>query len=277
MTATERLQVSGLSYEYREETRGQQFCVLDGLSFEVRSAELFVILGPSGCGKTTLLNLIAAFIPKQEGQILIDGVPKMKPGTDCVLVAQELSLFEWKTALDNVAFGLKAQALPRRERIERALYYLELVKLAESANKYPQQLSGGMRQRLALARGLAVGPKVMLLDEPFGALDRLSRREMQDEFLSVHQTTKLTSVLVTHDIEEAAYLADRLMLLTARPARVARILPVPLPRLPAAARRIDPDFLAFQHQVWNNLSSGGDNPERCQMQVVPAGKGARQF
>lgn len=229
--------------------------VLRDISFELAPGELLAITGPSGCGKTTLLRLIAAFIPPQHGEILIDGTPLRRPGVGCVFIPQEQSLFPWKTVLDNAAFGLKARGLPRRERVSLAIRYLELVKLAEFAHKYPGQLSSGMRQRLALARALAVGPKLILMDEPFASLDWQSRRSMQDEFLRVCELTRQTVVLVTHDVEEAIYLADRVMVLTPRPSTIAETIHVPLPRPRVAEQRFAAASLELQQRVCDRLGA----------------------
>lgn len=257
-----RLQVTGLSYKYANRSDpAKGFSVLRNVSFEVAPGELLIMVGPSGCGKTTLLNLIAGFLRCQEGEVLIDGVVKQNPIGDCMLVSQELALFEWKTVLDNVAFGLKAKSLPKTLQRERALSFLELVNLAECAHKYPNQLSSGMRQRLALARALAVEPKVILLDEPFAALDQLSRAGLQDELLRISDKTGHTIVLVTHDVEEAVYLADRLMILTGRPARIAETLQISLQRPKGPRQRHSKEDLMFRQHVWNCLKEVKENIE----------------
>ena len=256
-----RLQVTGLSYDYGNGAGpDKRFSVLNDLTFEVAPGELLSMVGPSGCGKTTLLNLIAGFLRCQKGQVMIDGVVKRNPIGDCMLVSQELALFEWKTVIDNVAFGLKAKSLPKAVQRERALSFLELVNLVDCGNKYPNQLSSGMRQRLALARALAVEPKVILLDEPFAALDQLSRAELQDELLKISDRTGHTIVLVTHDIEEAVYLADRLMILTGRPASIAETLHMSLRRTIGPGQRHSPDYLMFRQRVWASLKEEKEIP-----------------
>jgi NitT/TauT family transport system ATP-binding protein len=192
------------------------------VSFDVYGGDRFVLLGPSGCGKSTLLKAIAGFIEPVSGSILLDGVPVRGPGADRVVVFQEFDqLAPWKTVAENVAFPLRvAKKLPRAEARERALHYLHKVGLAAFAGAYPHTLSGGMKQRVAIARALAMQPRVLLMDEPFAALDALTRRKMQEELLQLWDEVRFTLLFVTHSIEEALVVGNRILLLSPHPGRV---------------------------------------------------------
>ncbi|GAB4248084.1 MAG: ABC transporter ATP-binding protein [Thermoleophilia bacterium] len=195
-------------------------------SFSVRAGELFCIVGPSGCGKSTLLNLIAGFDRPDQGRVLVGGEEVMRPDPRRVLVFQDHGLLPWRSALGNVELGLEVTGMPRRERRERARSLLARMGLAGFERTRPAELSGGMRQRVGIARALAVDPDVLLMDEPFGAVDALTRLRLQDELLALHRTGGKTVVLVTHDIEEAIYLGDQVAVMTERPGRVQAIIPV---------------------------------------------------
>ncbi|HWN69711.1 MAG TPA: ABC transporter ATP-binding protein [Haliangium sp.] len=199
--------------------------VLSGISVEVQPGELVCILGASGCGKSTLLRVVAGLETPDAGAVSLGGVPLQGPGLDRGLVFQEPRLFPWLDVAQNVAFGLsgRAEAEPAPARDARVAEHLRLVGLSGFERAYPHQLSGGMAQRVALARALVNRPALLLLDEPFGALDALTRAEMQDELLRLRAAERFTALLVTHDIEEAAYLADRVIVMSPRPARVAAI------------------------------------------------------
>ncbi|MEM3391620.1 MAG: ABC transporter ATP-binding protein, partial [Archaeoglobaceae archaeon] len=202
--------------------------VLDSLSFSVKEGEFFCVLGPSGCGKTTLLRIIAGF-EDYEGEILLKGEKIKKPGSDRVLVFQDYALFPWRTVIGNVLFGIESK-LPKQEALKIAKEMLKLVALEGFENHYPHELSGGMRQRVALARALVCDPELLLMDEPLSALDAQTRMEMQAELVKIWQRTKKTIVYVTHSIEEAVFLADRILILSKRPAKVRALLDVKLER-----------------------------------------------
>ena len=204
------------------------------VSLHITPGEFCTIIGPSGSGKTTIINLIAGFVLPTAGQILVNNVRVLRPGPDRVVVSQDYSLFPWKSVQDNVEFGLKARGLSRRERQLTAWRYLELVDLAEFAHRYPLELSGGMRQRVALARALAIEPACILMDEPLAALDIQMRQSLQDELLNIWGQARQTVLLATHDLEEALYLSDRVLVLTPRPGQVRAEIQVPFerPRLP---------------------------------------------
>jgi NitT/TauT family transport system ATP-binding protein len=204
---------------------------LGPLSLEVAEGEFVVLAGPSGCGKTTLLNLIAGFEPPSEGEIRVDGRPIAGPGPDRVMIFQEPALFPWLNVLDNVIFGLRQHThLSPAERRAIAEHYLELVHLEGFARAFVHELSGGMKQRVALARALAPEPRALLCDEPFGSLDALTRERLYAEFQELHARTRKTVLFVTHNTREAACLADRVLVLTARPARIKHVVEVGLPR-----------------------------------------------
>jgi len=201
------------------------------LSVEVGEGEFVVLVGPSGCGKTTILNLVAGFEPPTSGEVLVDGRPVTGPGPDRVMIFQEPALFPWLSVLDNVAFGLRQHAhLSAAERRAIAERHLEMVHLEGFAQAWVHELSGGMKQRAALARALAPGPRALLCDEPFGSLDALTRERLYAEIQELHSTTHKTVLFVTHNTREAACLADRVLVLTARPARVKQVITVDLPR-----------------------------------------------
>jgi NitT/TauT family transport system ATP-binding protein len=203
---------------------------LDGIDLDVEPGELVCLLGPSGCGKSTLLNAIAGFSPPTSGTIVANGRAVTAPGPDRAMVFQEYALFPWMTVEKNVAFGLEMAKVPARERRERVDALLAMLNLREFRDRFPKDLSGGMRQRVAIARVLAIDSPMLLMDEPFGALDALTRRNLQDELLRIWAELRKTIVFVTHGIEESIYLADRVVVMTYRPGTVKRVVPIALPR-----------------------------------------------
>jgi ABC-type nitrate/sulfonate/bicarbonate transport system ATPase subunit len=203
---------------------GKSTSVLDNLSLDVAEGEFLCLLGPSGCGKTTLLNIVAGFLGPTGGHVSVDGEPVTGPDPRRIFVFQERGVFPWLTVEGNVAFGLFR--LPNAERERKIRYYIKLVGLEGFEKAYPQELSGGMKQRLEVARALAVNPDVLFLDEPFGALDSITRLIMRGELLRIQRAEHKTIVFVTHDIEEAVQLADRIVVMTARPAKIQSIVDV---------------------------------------------------
>lgn len=199
--------------------QGGRFVALGNVSFEVRPGEFLVLVGPSGCGKTTLLDLIDGLSLADGGSILIDCVPVKGPGLDRGIVFQQYALFPWKTAKGNIEFGLEARGVPKAERAARAAHFLDLVDLADFGDRYPHQLSGGMKQRIAIARALSYDPEVLLMDEPFAALDALTRGTLQHDLLALAEELQFTLVFVTHSIDEAILIGTRLHLLSAHPGR----------------------------------------------------------
>lgn len=234
---------------YRAQT-GEQFLALDHVSLHVNTGEFVCVVGPSGCGKSTLLHLIAGLHRQSSGEIWLDGTPVEGPGTDRIMIFQEHALFPWLTVGENVAFGMKMKGIPRAEREERTRYYLRLVHLGKFENSYIHQLSGGMRQRVAIARALATEPDVLLMDEPFAALDAQTRDILHDELERIWAETGRTIIFVTHNVREAVRLGDRVVLLTFRPGRVKSEFSVDLPR----PRHLeDPEVAATAREVLDQL------------------------
>jgi len=224
-----KVALDAISLSYKT-TSGERLLALDNISLEVKPGEFLCIVGPSGCGKSTLLHLIAGLQPQTSGKVLVDGTPVSGPGTDRILIFQELGLFPWLTVGGNVEFGMKMKNISKTEREERAQYYLRLVHLSKFGDSYIHQLSGGMRQRVALARALATEPDVLLMDEPFAALDAQTRDLLHDELERIWAETGRTIIFVTHNVREAVRLGDRVALMTFRPGRVKEEFSVNLPR-----------------------------------------------
>ena len=225
---------------------GREVVALDGIDLAVAPGELVCLLGPSGCGKSTLLNAIAGFAPPTAGTLAANGREVVGPGPDRAMVFQEYALFPWMTVEANVAFGLELKGEPRAAIAGRVEALLRQLGLWEFRDRFPKDLSGGMRQRVAIARVLALDPPMLLMDEPFGALDALTRRNLQDELLRIWSSLQKTIVFVTHGIEEAIYLADRVVVMTYRPGRVKRVVPVALPRPRDTA---SPEFNILKREV----------------------------
>ena len=223
---------------------------LDFTSFNVYQGEIFCILGPSGCGKSTLLNLIAGFEEPTNGEILLNEKPVAEPAPACLKLYQQPSLFPWRSTIRNVEFGLEMKDMNGHERRDIALQYIRLVGLAGFEEKYPAQLSGGMKQRVALARALAVDPECILMDEPFSALDGITRLKMQQEITRIWEETEKTIIFVTHDIEEAVFLADRIAIMSPHPGRILEVLEVNIPR---PRRHVDPEILEKQREIFQRM------------------------
>jgi len=224
-----KVALDSISLSYKTGS-GERLLALDKINLEVQPGEFLCIVGPSGCGKSTLLHLIAGLQPQTSGKVLVDGTPVSGPGTDRILIFQELGLFPWLTVAGNVEFGMKMKNLPKTERHERVQYYLRLVHLSKFGDSYIHQLSGGMRQRVALARALATEPDVLLMDEPFAALDAQTRDLLHDELERLWSETGRTIIFVTHNVREAVRLGDRVALMTFRPGQVKQEFSVNLPR-----------------------------------------------
>ena len=243
------IRVEGVSHRYLP-ARGKPVLALDHVSLEVREREFLALLGPSGCGKSTLLYLVGGFLPIGEGIIEVGGRRVSEPGPDRGIVFQHFALFPWKTVRENVTYGLGKQGLPRDEQNRRAQEFIDLVKLSGFEDSYPAQLSGGMKQRAALARTLAIDPAILLMDEPFGALDAQTRILMQEELLSIWQRQRKTVVFVTHDVQEAVYLAERVAVMSARPGRIKEIVDTRF-SVSGPALFKSPEFVERVDHVWN--------------------------
>ena len=226
------------------------FTALRDLTLDIADGEIVTVVGPSGCGKSTAMNIVAGLVDVSSGECLVDGKPVNGPGPDRGVIFQQYALFPWLTVLKNVEFGLKLQGVRREERRERALHYLDLVGLKDFADAYPKTLSGGMKQRCAIARAYAVNPSVLLMDEPFGALDALTRVKLQDQLLDTWSKDKRTVMFITHDVDEAVYIAHRVIVLAARPGRLQEIIEVKLPFPRNEEVRLSPEFAEIRNRVW---------------------------
>lgn len=227
---------------------------LQNVTFEVEPYESLCILGPSGCGKTTLLRLLDCLIARDRGEIILDGEPVTDPRPDVAMVFQHFGLFPWKSLEENIAYGLTLRGKPRQEISRTVERYIQLVGLKGFEKSYPYQLSGGMQQRAGLARALAVNPSLLLMDEPFGSLDAQTRETLQEELSKILEQERKTMIFVTHSIDEAIYLGDRILLMTPRPGKIREILPVQIPRPRDISRvRSDPRSLELRAYIWEQL------------------------
>ena len=240
--------IDQVSHEYRP-ARGRSVLALDNVSLAVSDREFVALLGPSGCGKSTLLYLVGGFLPVEQGAIMVENQPVAGPGPDRGIVFQHFALFPWKTVLQNVLYGLEKLGLPRDERVRRAREFIELVGLAGFEDSYPAQLSGGMKQRAAIARTLAIDPRVLLMDEPFGALDAQTRSLMQGELLRIWQRSRKTVIFVTHDVQEAVFLAERIAVMSARPGHIKEIVEARFDKDDPDLMRT-PQFVEIVDHVW---------------------------
>jgi NitT/TauT family transport system ATP-binding protein len=241
--------IDKVNHTYRP-SHGRPVMALSDISLEVRPREFMALLGPSGCGKSTLLYLVGGFLPTEAGRIMVEGKPVKAPGPDRGIVFQHFALFPWKTVRGNILYGLERQRMPRAEREKRAQAFIDLVHLNGFEDSYPSQLSGGMKQRAAIARTLAFDPSILLMDEPFGALDAQTRSLMQTELLSIWQRTPKTVIFVTHDVQEAVYLAERVAVMSARPGRIKTIVETKFEnRNPSILR--SKEFVEKTDEIWN--------------------------
>jgi NitT/TauT family transport system ATP-binding protein len=236
--------VSGVNKIFSSDER--EVVALKDINLEIEAGQFVCLLGPSGCGKSTLLNAVAGFAPPTSGDIRADGKLIVGPGPERGMVFQEYALFPWMTVEQNIAFGLEIKGMPRSDREARVSALLDMLGMADFRSRFPKDLSGGMRQRVAIARVLALDSPIMLMDEPFGALDALTRRNLQDELLRIWAELKKTIIFVTHSIEEAIYLADRIVVMTYRPGTVKRDLVVKLPRTRDPST---PEFNALKREL----------------------------
>lgn len=243
--------ITDLDFEYQTGARSVR--ALDQIALEVRQGEFVSIVGPSGCGKSTLLYIIGGFIPHATGAISINGKKLTGPGPDRGVVFQQFALFPWKTVLKNVLYGMEKQRVPRAERLQRARDLLRIARLEGFEDHYPSQLSGGMQQRAAIARTLAVNPDILLMDEPFGALDAQTRSLMQEQLREIWQTTGKTVLFVTHDVREAVYLSERVAVMTKRPGRIKEIVDTGFPKKSEMSG--DPRFDEAVAYIWQQVRS----------------------
>lgn len=251
-TRTGEIRAENLRKQFLQ-SDGQVVVALNNVNAEIKAGEFVSLIGPSGCGKSTFLRLLAGLSSPDEGRFTLDGITITQPGYERGLVFQDPTLFPWLTIYDNVAFGLKVRNVHRNKK-KQVLDYISLVGLQGFEKAFPHQLSGGMAQRAALARALVNHPKVLLLDEPFGALDAFTRMNMQDELIKIWQERGTTTVMVTHDVDEAIYLSDRIFVMSPRPARIESILEVQIGR--PRARDL-PEFLNLRAKILKILDFAG--------------------
>ena len=237
----------------RFETPEGSLTAVDGVSFNVAPGEFLAVIGPSGCGKSTLFNIMGGLLDDYDGRVSVAGETVRGPHPSIGMIFQEESTFPWRTVLDNVAFPLEIAGMAKAERLEKARHFVELVGLDGFERRYPSELSGGMRQRVSMARTLASEPKILLMDEPFAALDEQTRLLLGDKVLQIQQDLKQTTLLITHNLTEAVQLSDRILVMTYRPGRTKRMVEIKLPR-PRSSEIVGSD--AFGHyvaQIWNDL------------------------
>jgi NitT/TauT family transport system ATP-binding protein len=247
----------------RQSAKRESFTAIRDVSFDVYPGEFLVIVGPSGCGKSTLLDLLGGLTQPTAGKITLDGKPITGPGMDRGIVFQQYALFPWLSALQNIAFGLEVKGLGERARTELAQKYLSLVGLDGFGHRHPHELSGGMKQRVAIARSLAFDPDVLLMDEPFAALDAQTRETLQGELVKIWQSSKKTIVFITHGIDEAVSLGGRVAIMTSRPGRIKNIVDIPESLRLAEDRREHHEFLEVRNNIWSQLR---DEVKRAQEQ-----------
>jgi NitT/TauT family transport system ATP-binding protein len=228
--------------------------VLDHVDLAMREGEFVSLIGPSGCGKTTLLRIVAGLLRPSHGEVALDGHPSMEPSREKAVVFQHFNLFPWRTATDNVAYGLELQGIGKRERAERARRYLRTMGLEGFEDHYPGQMSGGMKQRVGIARALVVEPRLLLMDEPFGALDALTREYLQGELERLCRDNRLTTLFVTHSLDEALFLSDRVVVMGSRPGRIVEEFEIPFERPRTASDfRSDPAYATIRGRIWELL------------------------
>lgn len=243
-----KLEIDGVTKSFNT-ARAGRVEALSAVSFTVGEGEFLTLLGPSGCGKSTLLRIVAGLEEPTSGEVRLDGRPIAGPGPERGMVFQSYTLFPWLTVRQNIEFGLELKGVPRSERRAVADRYLNLIGLSGFENALPKNLSGGMKQRVAIARALANDPEVLLMDEPFGALDAQTRTVMQEVLLGAWEESRKTILFVTHDVEEAVFLADRVLVMTARPGRIKAIIEVGLPRPRPFSLKTTPEFLHLKEQA----------------------------
>lgn len=246
-----KIEIEQLSKIYQG--RNGDVVALQNVNLMIHQNEFICVVGPSGCGKTTLLNIIAGLENSTSGSVRVDGKEVTGPGKERGVVFQQYALFPWKTVLKNVEFGLKLRGLSKQERGKKAEMYLELVGLKDFVHSYPKELSGGMKQRVAIARAYAVQPEVLLMDEPFGALDAQTRAQLQEDLLKTWETEKRTCFFITHDVEEAVILAQKVIIMSARPGRIKEIVEVDIPYPRNQSTKLDEKFVKIKNQIWSKV------------------------
>ena len=234
-------------------TRKGEMVALNGVSLDIHDNEFISVVGPSGCGKSTLLNIIAGLTAPTDGKVYCDGKEVTGTGTERGVVFQQYALFPWLTVKKNVMFALEMRGIKKQAALEEAMKYLEMVDLAKFADHYPKELSGGMKQRVAIARAYAAEPEVLLMDEPFGALDAQTRTQLQTELLNTWEHKKKTCFFITHDVEEAIILAQRVVIMSARPGRIKEIVEVNIPYPRNQETKLTPEFNELKNRIWSQV------------------------
>ena len=233
--------------------RSGEMVALNGINMDILDNEFVCVVGPSGCGKSTLLNIIAGLMEPTSGNVFVDGKKVQGTGVERGVVFQQYALFPWLTVKKNVEFGLRLKNLPEDEIEEIVMKYIRMVDLEKFTNAYPKELSGGMKQRVAIARAYAVNPEVLLMDEPFGALDAQTRTQLQSELLKTWQEERKTCFFITHDVEEAIILAQRVVIMSARPGRIKEIVEIDIPYPRTQETRMDPTFIELKNFIWSRV------------------------
>jgi NitT/TauT family transport system ATP-binding protein len=246
-----KLEAQDIRLDYFQPRTNTRLTALDGVSLKIMEGEFVSIVGPSGCGKTTFLAIVDGLIATTAGRILVDGEVMTKPGPDRAVVFQDASLLPWRTVLANVCYGLECLGTGRSEAESRAAHFIAMIGLAGFEHHYPYELSGGMQQRVNLARALVVDPKILLMDEPFASLDAQTRELMQEELLQIWLQARKTVLFVTHQIDEAIYLSDRVVIFSGRPGKVKDIIPVEIERPRPLGVKRDARFHAIEDRIWS--------------------------
>ena len=245
------IEISGVTQEF--EKKDGKFLALDTVNLNVEQNEFICVVGPSGCGKTTLLNIIAGLCKPTTGTVKVRGELVTGPGKGKGVVFQQYALYPWLTVEKNVEFGMRMKGVPKAERAEIAKKYIDLVGLSKFAKAYPKELSGGMKQRVAIARAYATAPEVLLMDEPFGALDAQTRAQLQENLLKTWEQERKTCFFITHDVEEAVLLATKIIIMSAGPGHITEIVPVTLPYPRTQQTKLTSEFNELKNQIWNKV------------------------
>ena len=269
-----KLDAKGVVIEYYTPRTGRRVLAVDNLDLQIYEGEFLAICGPSGCGKTTFLNAVDGLLPINGGEIRLDGKLITKPGPDRAMVFQQASLLPWRTVRRNVAYPLELRGQRNKEARERVQRFISLVGLEGFEEAYPHELSGGMQQRANLARALAADPEILLMDEPFAALDAQTREFMQQELLKVWSQTNKTVLFITHQIDEAIFLADRVVVMTARPGRIKAIFDIDIPRPRTLHVKREPQFLKLLDEIWTLIEEEVRKSGQFLLDEAPAGKAA---
>ncbi len=234
-------------------SRNGEMIALNGVSLDIYENEFICVVGPSGCGKSTLLNIIAGLLEPSSGKVYCDGKEVVGTGTERGVVFQQYALFPWMTVKKNVMFGLNLQGIKGAEAEEKAMKYIKMVQLEDFLDHYPKELSGGMKQRVAIARAYAVNPSVLLMDEPFGALDAQTRTQLQSELLETWEKERKTCFFITHDVDEAIILAQKVIIMSARPGRIKEIVDIDIPYPRTQETKMAPEFLELKNHIWSQV------------------------